>query len=72
MLDAFLVIPATGLQASLDVNLLALVEILLANLCEIAPGNDVEPFRSWRSPSTVFQERLTATVKVVTGRPEGV
>src|SRR5215216_1843144 len=44
VLDAFLVIPAPGLQTSFNVHLLAFVEILFADLCQVAPGNNVEPF----------------------------
>src|SRR5262245_53621347 len=40
----FFVVPATGLQASFNVNLLTLVEILFANFCQVAPGNNIEPF----------------------------
>ena len=45
VLCAFLVVPAAGLQASFNVDLLTLGEILLAYLGEVTPGNNIEPFR---------------------------
>ena len=44
MLLAFLVIPAAGLQPSFNIDLLAFDEILFADLGQVAPGHDVEPF----------------------------
>src|SRR3990172_5652144 len=40
---AFLVIPAAGLQASFDVDLLSLKQILLASFGKITPGDHIEP-----------------------------
>ena len=45
MFDAFFIIPAAGLQSSIDVNLLSFVEILLAGFCQTPEGNNIEPFR---------------------------
>ncbi len=44
MLHALLVVPAAGLQAAFDVDLLSLAEVLLAGFRQVAPGYDVEPF----------------------------
>jgi hypothetical protein len=42
--DAFRVFPPASLQASFDINLLALGQVLFANLGKVTPGNDIEPF----------------------------
>src|SRR5688572_1028320 len=42
-LVAVLVVPLTGLQAPLDVDLLALGQVLLQALCLLAPENDAVP-----------------------------
>ena len=41
---AFFVFPAAGLQSSFNVDLLTLGEILFADLCQVTPGNYIEPF----------------------------
>jgi CRP-like cAMP-binding protein len=38
------IIPASSLHASLDKNELTFSEVLFANLCQRAPGDDIEPF----------------------------
>jgi hypothetical protein len=45
MFDAFLIIPAAGLQSPIDVYLLAFVELLLAGFRQTPERDDVEPFR---------------------------
>ena len=44
MLLPILIVPAAGLQAAFHIDLLALGQVLLANLGQVAPGHYVEPF----------------------------
>jgi hypothetical protein len=42
--NALLIFPATGLETALDINLLALGQVLFADFGQVTPGNHVEPF----------------------------
>src|SRR5260370_39187610 len=45
MFLTFLIIPASGLQASFNIDLLSLYKMLLADLGKLAPGYHLEPLR---------------------------
>jgi hypothetical protein len=65
--DTFRVLPFTGLQTALQVNLGAFREVLGADLGQSAEGNDAMPFgRLLRLPSLSFHRSVVAMRKVAT------
>ena len=73
MLLAILIVPAARLQPAFDVDRLAFAQMLLADLGQIAPRDDVEPLRLFASVAIAgYPRAVNGYADAVTGRPLGV